>query len=247
MNKLFLIILFICHVAVSESIDAILEPKVRKLLSTQSDGLLTKCLPKGMRINKGQVLLSQSTALIETEAEQIHLNIKSLKNDESFYRKLSQKKKDQFAEGIINQEEYEAAYYELSKVSNKINAYQLELKKILLKIEQAVIKADINGVVTKQLKHQGEFSRLGEVCIEVIDDSTLYAVFPYDSARLTQLKNKSIAVSISNKFYTARLHSISPEVDAASGLVQIKVALDNSKLGIRSGQKCIVHLHQENE
>ena len=221
---------------------AILEPKVRKIISTQMDGILLKSPLAGTRIKKEDILLSQSTDLLEAEAEQIFLNIKSLKIEEEYYRKLSAKKKEQFTEGFINAEELDAVRNEFSKVSIRIKTYEVELKKINLKISNSQVKSDIQGLISKQLKRQGEFSRSGEACIEVIDDSFLYAVFPFEFKNISELQKKSINVFVNGQKYQGLELKISPEVDPASGMVQIKVAIKNSSFKVLSGQKCLVQV-----
>lgn len=244
MIKFILITLALIQVCMCQEVSAVLEPKLRKLISTQRDGVLLKCPVAGSRVSRGQVILSQPKVLLEAEAEQININIHSLKDEESYYLNMLKKKKDQLKEGFINDEEYEAVSHQLTKVTNKMKSYQIELKKIRFQIEESSIKADMNGLVSKELKRQGEFSKSGEVCIEIIDDTVLYAVFPFEAREISTLQNKAISVSVDGKKYTGKIEFISPEVDAASGLLQVKVAIDNRDLNIRSGQRAIVYFSE---
>ena len=235
-------LMLITNLVFAESYDAVLEPKSRKLLSSQMNGVLIKCPKVGTRFKRGEILLSQPIEAIEAEAEQINLNIKALSSEYSYYKKLVDQKKEQLESSLINKEEYESVAHELSKVTNKINSYKIELKKVQILLSQSVTKADLSGIVTKEFKQQGEYSKEGEACLEVIDDSVLYAIFPYEASKLKELQNKSISIRIYDQKYDGKIHLISPEVDSASGLLQIKVALSNDQLKIRSGQKCIVVL-----
>lgn len=247
MNKLLLVIILFTQVTLAQTYEAVLEPVVRKTISTQNDGVLLNASNTGDRITKGQIILSQPVELINAEIDQIRLNIKSLVSDLDYYRKLSSKKKEQLGQGIINDEEYETVRHEYFRISQKLASYKIELQKKIIHKKRSTVRADINGVITKGLKQEGEFSRAGEACLEIIDDSILYAVFPLEAAEIHSLKYKSVSVRIADEFHSGSIRSISPEVDAASGLVQVKVAVNNLSLKIRSGEKCTVHLKVKDE
>lgn len=241
-KKIFLLSLLFIQTAFTQTFEAVLEPKVRKFISTRMDGVLLKSLDKGTRFSKGEVILSQPTALIKAEAEQINFILKSLKKEETYFSRLAERKKEQLKEGIINEEDYESVLYELTKTSSKISSYLVELKKTQLKLQKANVKADFNGLVSQVIKQKGEFSRTGEVCLELIDDHTLLAVFPCNVQAIKKLWTKSASIEVFGQTLPGRIVSSSPEVDAASGLVQVKVELVNKDLTILPGQKCKVLL-----
>ena len=89
-----LALVLITQTAAAEIYDAVLEPKTRKVYSTQRDGVLLKCASLGSRLAKGEVILSQTTKLIEAENDMINLNIELLSREQQYFSKLAKKKKD---------------------------------------------------------------------------------------------------------------------------------------------------------
>ena len=242
--SLCLILLFFSSVLCSEEITAVLEPNIRKFISTRLNGVLLHSLEAGSRFSKGDVILSQPTASIEAEAEQIKLNLSGLKRELEYLEKLSERKKRQHSQGIIRLEEYETVLNELQKVKDKQKLYEIEKNKVFLTLSKSEVKADINGIVVNEIRKRGEYAREGERCLEIIDDSLIWAVFPYPHTKVKILKLESLKVSVGEKVHSGKELWISPEVDAASGFVQVKVSIDNSEFKHKTGQLCRISFNQ---
>ena len=153
------------------------------------------------------------------------------------------------ASGHARQEELERARADLAIAEGQLAAAreqqqlkQLEYESIRLQIERRTVRAPFDGVVTKILKHAGEFTAPNDPNLLVLVQlDPLYAIFDLmsqDAARVAVKDTVLVQFPESGKQAQAVVEYVSPVIDAESGTVAIKVRMPNPSGELQSGQAC---------
>jgi membrane fusion protein (multidrug efflux system) len=123
---------------------------------------------------------------------------------------------------------------------------ELELAKIRLaaakvNLEEKTIRAPLSGIVTKKHKEAGESVDRVEKLIDLVNIDQVYVQFYVNPRYLTTLKEgQEISVRIDapvNAKFPGKIDFIAPNIDASSGLLRIKVLIDNPDHVIKAGLK----------
>lgn len=123
---------------------------------------------------------------------------------------------------------------------------ELELAKIRLaaakvNLEEKTIRAPLAGIVTKKHKEAGESVDRVEKLIDVVNIDQVYVQFYVNPRYLTTLKEgQEISVRIDaplNAAFKGTIDFIAPNIDASSGLLRVKVLIENPDHVIKAGLK----------
>jgi multidrug resistance efflux pump len=122
------------------------------------------------------------------------------------------------------------------EVEYKISQQELALRRLY---------APSDGVITKSPLKTGEWAKAGEPLLQLVDVHNLYIKFNIP-LRLVQrlVMGLDLKISVDNQLYNGKVKYIAPVADPASGLIEIKVSIDNSEQKIRPGSKGSVELKQ---
>jgi RND family efflux transporter MFP subunit len=156
-------------------------------------------------------------------------------------------------EGHASQEEVdrtavarEVAEAELLSVIEDLKVRELEHRRILVQIEQRMLRSPIDGVVARIHKDAGEFVAPNDpVILRIVQLDPLLAVFAVPARAAENLDAGAEAVvSVGNRSarHTGVIETLSPVIDAQSGTLEVKVRLPNPDGALRSGERCILHL-----
>lgn len=220
---------------------AVLEPVLRITLSSSYAGLLEHSKDEGTRFKKGEILFSNRSELLKLEADILRRRIKSFEPEIKHYTNVLNDRKNQLRRGIIAEELVKEAAHEVTRLKNKVDVLRSELDHVEYKIVLLSQKAPFSGVVSISYKKQNEYARPGDNIIEIINDKQLLAVRGVSVTKLPRLKiNAPVKINVSGKFYDAKIHFISPEVDASVEMVTVKVIIENSDGKLRPGMGCKV-------
>ena len=150
----------------------------------------------------------------------------------------------------ISRDDLDLLRLELLQITGRIE--QLNAQKLREEVEYQISQQEVemrrlyapsNGVVTKLSLKVGEWVKAGEPVLHLVDISNLFIRFNVSSKLITRLPvDLVLVVSVDNQFYKGRVSHVSPIADPASGLIEIKVSIDNSELKIRPGSKGTVEL-----
>jgi RND family efflux transporter MFP subunit len=151
--------------------------------------------------------------------------------------------KNLYADKIISEDE---------ALKNKI---ELELARLQAEqaselFRQRTITAPISGVVVERLREVGETVTATQAMFRLVDLEQVYVQFylPSDYQRRLKIGDQvKISCLVGNKddgasTFTGRVDFIDPRVDAASGLLRVKVLLANPGLVIKPGLRAEVLL-----
>lgn len=107
-----------------------------------------------------------------------------------------------------------------------------------------ILQAPISGIVTQIAQREGEWAQVGEPLIGLVDVAELYVKLNVSDAIARQLLvGSTLQVSVQNlDSRIGVIDYISPIADAASGLVELKVKLENADRVMRPGVKVTVEL-----
>lgn len=145
----------------------------------------------------------------------------------------------------------ELARLEIELINTQVKLKQLQTQEKRQKIEYQQSKEDllskrllapITGVVTQVAVQQGEWVKAGEPVVQVVDVSKVFLKLNVSDKVSRNLTLKQ-GVDVNVEGVGARqgfIDYISPIADAASGLVEVKVVLQNKDLSIRPGTKASV-------
>ncbi len=146
--------------------------------------------------------------------------------------------KNLFADQIISEDEAMKNRIEL-----ELARLQAEQAKEIFR--QRTIVAPINGVVVEQMREIGEAVTASEPMFRLVDIDRVYVQIyvPADEAAALEFgKTLSVRCRAADRdaVFTGRVDFVDPRVDAASGLVRIKVLVDNPGHTIKPGLRAEV-------
>lgn len=196
-----------------------------KVVSEIGGVVLSLAAEEGQFVRKGQLLAKldaerHSVLLRQAETELERLRLQDARNENLFQRQL------------IARNAYEQNKSDLATRKAEVDLARLSLSKC------AVI-APFDGVITRRWIKQGQLLKVNEVAFEIADFRELKARLRVPERASAALKPGQIvdyrADALPGDTFPAKVERVSPVVDAASGTVDIVVAVDNSGGRLRPG------------
>jgi len=147
--------------------------------------------------------------------------------------------KNLYADKIISEDE---------ALKNKI---ELELARLQAEqaaelFNQRTILAPITGIVVERMREVGESVTATQPLFRLVDIDQVYVQFYLHSEQLIRLKVgdalkiRCTGIAAGSDTFTGKVDFIDPRVDAASGLLRVKVLVDNPKHVIMPGLRAEV-------
>lgn len=148
--------------------------------------------------------------------------------------------KNLYAEKIISEDE---------ALKNKI---ELELAKLQYDqaaelFRQRTIVAPIDGLIVEKMREAGESVTATQPMFRLVDVSRVYVVFYIKAEDLPLLSvgakvSGSCVVGGQTRTFSGSVDFIDPRVDAASGLIRVKILVDNHDGALRAGLRATIVL-----
>lgn len=152
----------------------------------------------------------------------------------------------------VSEEELLKMQLEISGAAGKVAQLKAQKKREQIEMESAqaevalrTLRAPVAGVVTDVLFDQGEWARLGEVVLKMADLSHVELRLNVPPAFAARLKKGDAVAGVfesSKNPVMGVVKFVSPVVDAASGLVDVRVRYPNQSGEIRPGLKGTVRV-----
>jgi membrane fusion protein (multidrug efflux system) len=210
----------------------------------QRDGPVMEIIKdEGSRVRKGEILAQLDEQSLESEAEKIQADLRVTQNDVKFLDAELRAKRANFrrqqelrqyglsSDADLEQAEFQAkgAEYDLDSQRSKVERVQAELRTTQLELAKMKIHAPFDGVVVRRYIRQGQNVVKDDKCFRVSQLSPLRVQFqiPESSGHHPRMGDE-VKVSLSadhQRIYTARVASVSPTVDAASGTYDVTARL----------------------
>jgi RND family efflux transporter MFP subunit len=188
---------------------------------------------EGDRVEAGAVLVDLYAGMEKLEAKRAAAAVEK----REFEFKSS---KNLFDENVISEDEALQSRIELdlAKLTFEMAQERVALRRL---------EAPMSGVVVERLRETGEMVRPSEPILELIDLSQVIAQFYVRSEDLAEVR---VGRSVSIRFPSlgadivrnGRIEFIDPRVDAASGLLRVRVRLPNADGVIKVGVRAAVTL-----
>jgi membrane fusion protein (multidrug efflux system) len=182
---------------------------------------------EGTEVQEGQVLVQ-----LRNDREKLDVQLSEKLIDLKRFIAIGQEKL--FQEKMGSEEKAREARTEL-----EIAELTMQAKRVTL--EEKTIRAKISGVVVKKYKEAGEAVDRAEKLLDVMNyDQVLVEFYVKPELRKTLNANDKAhvkVVELDNADVEGKIDFIDPRNDAASGLVRIKVLVDNKDHRIKPGMK----------
>lgn len=253
MRIIFVLVAFSLFCFASSEHLGIVYSKQEVKLSFPLDGIVDKVYAKdGERVEAGDAILKLDDRLQKLEVQRA----KEVYKDNSEY--LANKANLKITKGVL--ESTRQLYEETSSVSKdelnnlqmqyeslkgKVLAYESRKKQEELAYKSAknilskyTLKTPINGIVTNSKYDKGEWAKVGEVAVVVVDIDNCYVELNIDEpiARSIKINEKVQVISNnSNIKKTAFVYYIAPLAESTSALVKVRVMFKNDKPKITPG------------
>jgi RND family efflux transporter MFP subunit len=245
--------------AANQLYTGVIYPENELALSLGVSGVAERVLAKqGQRVKAGELLLELRSREQQLEAERRRLLLEDQGEIDTLQQRLA----------IIN-EQYQSALplFENSRSISRDEINQLKLERITIsgriaqlrleksrqRIEHQLALEELNvrklhspidGVITHAAISRGEWVKTGEPVMRLVDTSQIYLKLNLPESLASRVTlDQEVEVDI-EQVGTRRgvIKYIAPVADAASGLVEIKIDIDNADNLIRPGSKAQILL-----
>jgi len=225
-------------------------------LSAPIVGLVQRVLVRaGDRVSAGQNLIELEDSVQRIEVKRrAHMWKDNSELDASLERlELASKlwKMSQEVSALtqtISEEELLKMQMEISAAAGKVQQLkaqkvreQIELETAQAELALRTLRAPVTGVVTDVLLDPGEWAKLGDVVLKLVDLSQVELRLNVPPVFAAGLKKgdpiPAIFESSKNASLVGIVKFVSPVVDAASGLVDVRIRYPNTRGEIRPGLK----------
>lgn len=258
-NLFYLVLLQIPSIAMAQDVIGVLYSEMNLKLAMSDSGTINEIYVRsGVEVKKGQKLVALDKSIQRLEQERYLLLFKDIEEQQSL-----------IARNVIFEQKYKTAqilYEESRSISlDELESLQLELiqsrgrlaqlkeQKLREKVEHRLstrrleereLLAPINGIITQVSQHVGEWANVGEPLIGLVDIKELFIKLNInDSLARGLVVNTSVPVYVANlPEQTGIIEYIAPIADPASGLVEIKVKVNNDVGLMRPGIKVRVSI-----
>lgn len=133
---------------------------------------------------------------------------------------------------------------QIAQLNEREDRERLEYEISAQRVKDRVLRAPIDGIVTQVVQHQGEWAPVGEPIIGLVDVTKLFVKLNIrDAVARNLVLDSVIPVQVENlPVQTGFIDYIAPIADAASGLVEVKIKLNNPDGVMRPGVRVSVDL-----
>lgn len=256
-KSLLLALPFMCASADARTISGLVYPLHDVTLSAGIPGIVMRRLVEpGQRVKAAQVLvmLDDRLQIIESNRRKVILEDKSelmsirdrtaimstlLEDARLIYKKTGSISKDEL---FRLDAEYISSKGRLDQLVEQKKRERLEYEGAERERLQRYIVAPVAGTVTKVLPQVGEWAKLGDPVVLLVDSSisVLHVAIPYKEignlkvgdAQIITLQAGGAVPTVAGK-----ITFISPVADPASGLVEVRITFSNTQLAIKPGIK----------
>lgn len=210
----------------------------------------------GQRVAAGQLILRQDSRLQETERERRRVILQDrseIDSTEQRRRLIEGLVRDANAlyerAGTVSRDEVTKLRLELEAAAGRVEQLrqakrreQVELDLAERELAMRELRAPVAGVVTMVKVQGGEWAAPGEAIVRLVDETVCELRVNVSPAAARRLANgAAVAVRIDDPAVPAavsgRVTFVSPVVDAASSLVEVRVQFPNADRRVRPGFK----------
>jgi RND family efflux transporter MFP subunit len=237
------------------SVSGITEPIKDVTLSTSVAGIISAVFFKeGAHIRKGQSILLldnkleelevkrrkliwQSTAEVDAASDRV-VTLKSLLNaTRELFASTGSVSKEELEEKEL---EYKLAVAELKRLKIEEQREKIEYRMALENLRKRSLRSPIQGIIIKLFLDEGEYCEPGQPLVHVVDTSKgllICNVEEWIGRTLKKGQTVDLKIKTGSRFITKKgtIVFVSPVVDPASGLLEVKTEFENGDGAVRPG------------
>lgn len=237
------------------------EPFQDVVLSATVAGTVEKRLVKeGDTIKTGQTLVEMKKRqeelevdrrklimLSKAELEAAKVRVSTLKTDLDSTRKLFESTKSVSKDDLAKKDlEYQLAVAEVDKLQMTEEREVIEYNMAVELRNDRVITSPLTGYVVELFRQVGEDCKAQEPLVRVVDTKQFYFVANVESKsgyglKVGQQVQVEVEAGTSTLKVPGKISFVSPVVDAASGLIKVKVLCDNTDGKVKPGVAGTMH------
>lgn len=260
-SRLFKCLLLACPLfgfaAEARTISGLIYPLHDITLSAGVPGLVMRRLVQpGQRVKATQVLvmLDDRLQIIESDRRKVifedQSELVSVRERTAIMSTLLQDARNIFKQtGSISKDElfrldaeYITSRGRLDQLVEQKKRERLEYEGAERERQQRYIVAPVNGIVTKVIPQVGEWAKLGDPVVLLVDSSTsvLHVAIPHKeigNLKMGDVQAIDLEAGAAVPVVTGKVTFISPVADPASGLVEVRVTFLNPQLAVKPGVK----------
>lgn len=215
---------------VEDDLECMLEPNTKIEISAAVEGVLSDVLvQRGDRVKQGQVL-----ATLVSGPEQAAVDLAKARVE--FGKRKVIRNKDLYKKKVLSA-------HDKDEIDTELLIASLQLKQAEEQLKLRVITSPIDGVVVERDKDPGEYvETLPLLTLVSLDPLNVEVVAPaerFGTIKKGMLGEVSTIGPMSNT-YDAEVILVDQIIDAASGTIRVRLALDNPDNAIPAGLKCYV-------
>jgi RND family efflux transporter MFP subunit len=218
----------------AKTYDGLLLPYREVTISSPVEGKLEALLAReGALVKKGELLARLYAGMEVLEAKRA----KAAVEKREFEYKSS---KNLYDEKVISEDEALQSRIELDLAKL---TYEMAEERVALR----QLQAPISGTVVERMREEGEMVRTGEPVLVLIDIEQVYVQFYVKATDLSEIAlGREAAIRIPSlaidEPIVGAIDFIDPRVDASSGLLRVRVRLDNADGVLKAGVRAQVEL-----
>lgn len=251
----FLILSAMSAITLADSIKGITKPVRAVVIGAPVHGQLDAVwVNEGDQVQPGQVLINIDNRIETLEAEKLEkiwkdqsaahaarirrdTLLKVLETSKTLYRDGGSISREALDKDELDARQAEAEVQHL-QISEEKERIEYELART--ERDRRVIKSPIHGTVTRILRRAGERCQLAEPLIEVVDTNSGWFITHVDESmgrrlRLRQDVRLHLSTGDGRQTVRGKVVYLAPVLDAASGLMEVKVEFANPSGAIRLG------------
>lgn len=247
--------------AAAADMDCVIEPRMTVDVRAAVEGLIEQvAVDRGDRIRAGQVLVQLDAGVERANLEQARYRaamVGALKSGESRvdYAKVKLERREKLVtENYVSaqdrdeaQAEKRLAEAELLQAQENKRSAEIELVRAAEQLRLRTLKSPFSGVVVDRLAHPGDLAdnrdlrkpllRIADISVLLVE--ALLPVSAYGRLKVGAMHDVMPEAPIGGR-YQARVKSIDPVLDVASGTFRVRLELPNPELKLPAGITCRV-------
>lgn len=148
------------------------------------------------------------------------------------------------AEALYKEKIASEANWRIKQAEYEQTKTQLDVAR--LKLREKIVRSPLAGIVVKKHKEDGEAVDQAEKLMDIVAIDQVEVQVYLDPKFLTKVKlDQPVSISVpvvGNARFQGKISFIDPRIDAASGLVRVKIIVENQDRVLKAGMRAIATL-----
>lgn len=221
-------------------------PQVTVTIVPKAPGqILRLAKEEGETVRAGEVLVQLESdaprAAVDEVASKITLQQRAVAEAERSFRRIEQLR----MQGLATVKEYDTAKFELDQAKVSLEGLSATRREVAARLRDNTIVAPVGGVVLARPVDAGQVVSAQTVIYEIAPLADVEIEADVDERYLPEIRvglKADIQVAGQPKPLPATLYYVSPKVDPRTGGAKVRLRLDDSVAGLRSGLTADVNI-----